>query len=168
MKAKKLAFCAVVSALSVLFLYLSYVIPTGKAALYTVSSVFLAAVVMETGARGGLLSYACVSILGLLLIPDKTFVLPFVLFFGYYPVVKQVCESRIKNRVLEYVVKFLWGNLAFWAVWFLARSLFSLVLENWSLWLFYLAVNVFFLIYDYAFSLLIHWYQTRIRSRIRF
>lgn len=168
MKTKKLAFCALISALSILFLYLSYVIPTGKAALYTVSSVFLAAVVLEAGLRGGLLSYASVSVLALLMIPDKIFVLPFVLFFGYYPVVKLLCESRIKNRFLEYLAKFLWGNAAFWAVWFLGQSLFSLVLEKWPLLLFYLAANVFFFLYDYAFTLLIHWYQKRIRSRIRF
>jgi riboflavin transporter FmnP len=168
LKAKKLAFCAMISALSIIFLYLAFVIPTGKAALYTISSVFLAAVVLEAGLCGGIISYFCVSILALFLIPDKTFILPYVLFFGYYPVVKQICESKIKNRFIEYFIKFTWGNVAFWAVWFLAQSLFSIVLEKWPLLLFYLAANVFFFLYDYVFTLLIHWYQTRIRSRIRF
>ncbi len=55
--------------------------------------------------------YAATSILGLLLVPNKEAVVLYVAFFGYYPIVKSILESKLP-RWAEYILKFLIFNVS--------------------------------------------------------
>lgn len=55
--------------------------------------------------------YVATSILGLLLVPNKEAVVLYVAFFGYYPIVKAILESKLP-RVAEYILKFLIFNVS--------------------------------------------------------
>lgn len=55
--------------------------------------------------------YAATSILGLLLVPNKEAVVLYAAFFGYYPIIKAIFESRLP-RWAEYILKFLIFNVS--------------------------------------------------------
>ena len=66
--------------------------------------------VVELDKKWAMAIYAATSVLGILFVPNKETVILYVAFFGYYPVVKALLESRL-NRFLEYTVKFLLFNV---------------------------------------------------------
>lgn len=55
--------------------------------------------------------YAATSIISLLVVPNKEAAVMYVAFFGYYPIVKSVFESKLP-KVLEYILKFLVFNIS--------------------------------------------------------
>ena len=63
--------------------------------------------------------YAAVSILSLLLVPNKEASILYAAFFGYYPLLKAFAESKLP-KVAEYILKFAVFNismlLSYWAL----------------------------------------------------
>lgn len=59
--------------------------------------------------------YAATSAISIIVIPNKEAALIYVLFFGYYPIIKGLIEGKIKNRILEYIIKVLIFNVAVFA-----------------------------------------------------
>lgn len=55
--------------------------------------------------------YAAVSILALMLVPNKEAAVLYAAFFGYYPILKALVESRLP-KVAEYTVKFAVFNVS--------------------------------------------------------
>ncbi len=55
--------------------------------------------------------YAAVSMLSLLLVPNKEAAILYAAFFGYYPILKAILESRLP-KVPEYILKFAVFNLS--------------------------------------------------------
>ena len=67
--------------------------------------------VVELDKKWAMAVYAATSVLGLLFVPNKETVVLYVAFFGYYPVLKALVESKL-GRAAEYVVKFAVFNLS--------------------------------------------------------
>ncbi len=67
--------------------------------------------VVEIDKKWAIGSYVATSLIGLLFVANKEAVVYYVAFFGYYPVVKALLESKMP-RVLEYILKFLIFNVA--------------------------------------------------------
>ncbi len=67
--------------------------------------------VIEIDKKWAIGSYVATSLIGLLFIANKEAVVYYVAFFGYYPVIKAVLESKLP-RVAEYVLKFLIFNVS--------------------------------------------------------
>lgn len=61
--------------------------------------------VIELDKKWALGIYAAVSTLSLMLVPNKEAAVLYAAFFGYYPVLKAVLESRLP-KVPEYILKF--------------------------------------------------------------
>ena len=68
---KKLTLSALFTALSVVFLNLASVMPTGQLGFAAVTTLCGAGAVIEAGVAGGLGVFAATSVLGLLIIPEK-------------------------------------------------------------------------------------------------
>lgn len=106
----KTAMGAMISALSVVILIPSalevfvYTLPA-MAAMLTMFAV------VELDKKWAMGIYAATSLIGLLLVANKEAVVYYVAFFGYYPVVKAIFESRLP-RVLEYILKILVFNVS--------------------------------------------------------
>ncbi len=66
--------------------------------------------VVELNKKWAMAIYAATSILGVLFVPNKETVVLYIAFFGYYPVLKALIESRF-GRVLEYTAKFALFNV---------------------------------------------------------
>lgn len=55
--------------------------------------------------------YIAVSLISVLLVPNKEAAVMYVAFFGYYPIMKAILESKLP-KVTEYIIKFLLFNVS--------------------------------------------------------
>ncbi len=167
----RIAWCGMMGALASVCLLLT-VFPFATYALPALASVFLLPVVIECGRRWAVAVYAVVSVLSFLIAPDMEARMLFVLFFGYYPIVKSWTESHCR-RVTEWVCKLGVFNVAVVAAYAILSAVgFSLEVFAVSgialplgvfLFIFLLLGNVVFVLYDIALTRLLPLYFGRFR-----
>ena len=163
-KTRALSFSALFAALCLVSLYIASVWPTGQLGFAAVASLFVAAAVIEAGYVYGLSVYVAGSALGLLLLPTKAAPLLFVLFFGYYPIVKKLIES-LRYVVLQWFLKLLVFNVALTVIWIFLRALFFAFVDSpLSIVVLYLGGNIIFALFDYGFSKVVYFYFERVRK----
>lgn len=168
----RMALCGVMGALSTVCLLLT-VFPFATYALPALASVFLFPVVIECGRRYGFLTYVATAVLALLLAPDLEAKWLYVFFFGYYPVLKSVAETR--RRPLEWLIKAATFNAAVVAAYFVLIKL-GLPLGDFAignlpiktvLLLFLVMGNVIFVLYDIALTRALSLYFVRFGPLLR-
>ena len=170
-KSGKIALGGLLTALGVVLMFLTGLIPIGTYALPAIAGVLLIVAVIEIGAKWAWMIYAAVAVLSLLLAADKEAALLFVLFFGYYPVLKSFLE-RISNKVLSWISKFAVFNVAVVACFFLAVNFLQLPEDSFTVfgiylpWVFLILGNAVFLIYDIALSGLVATYVEKLHHRV--
>ncbi len=103
-KTSKTAIGAMVTALSVVIL-----IPTALEAFVYALPAFAGMLTMlcvvELGKNWACAVYASTALVSLIIVPNKEACILYVAFFGYYPVVKSILESKLP-KFLEYICKF--------------------------------------------------------------
>ena len=150
-KSGKIALGGLLTALGVVLMFLTGLIPIGTYALPAIAGVLLIVAVIEIGAKWAALL--------------------FVLFFGYYPVLKSFLE-RISNKVLSWISKFAVFNVAVVACFFLAVNFLQLPEDSFTVfgiylpWVFLILGNAVFLIYDIALSGLVATYVEKLHHRV--
>lgn len=108
--AGRVALTAMLTALSLVFLYGASAAPSGRLGLIAAAGLFPAAAVVSGGRPAGFLCYAATGILALVLIPDKGGVLLYLVFFGIYPLIKHLIE-KLKKLPLEWLCKMVLCNV---------------------------------------------------------
>lgn len=161
MQTKKLAWTALMSALGAAFLYLASVLPTGGIGVTAVAGILPALVVLRCGLSWSLMHYVVVTLLALLLLPDKTFALWYALVLGHYGIVKSLIE-RLRKPVLEWILKLGVYALCMAVLLALFRAAFLAVLPNWNLPLLLAGLAIVFILYDIGFSGVLAVFQRRI------
>ncbi len=154
---------ALLTALSLVVMMLTSVLPTLQYTLVAVAGLLPAVMVIRHGLSGGWYVYAATSLLAVILLPDKEAALLYVLLFGHYPMVKSLLE-RLKAYWLQWVIKLALCNILVLAAILIAQKLFAAGLDMGDLpvGLFQLAANVVFVIYDIGFSRLIQYFYPRL------
>lgn len=167
-KSAKVAYPAILGALSLILVYVASVVPSGNWGLVAVAGLFPAAAVISVGMKAGFLCWAGVSILAFLILPGKFCALLFAVLFGLYPMVKALIE-RLRRRGLGYLLKLVFFNAAFTLIFVVMKAavLDSLPSALAVTWLLYLVANVVFLLYDFGFSKLIGFYIARIGRAVK-
>ncbi len=160
---------AVVGALALMMLYVACVLPTGTWGWVAMAGLGPLAAVASLGVPIGFLCWGGVSILAILLLPDKFCVLLFTLLFGLYPMVKAIAERR-KATIGKYAFKLLFFNLFLTVIFlimgaFITATLPSVFVER--VWLLYLVGNLVFMVYDLGLTKLIQFYLARVDRVIR-
>jgi hypothetical protein len=122
---KKAALCGVLAALAALWLMLGGIFPLAVFCCPILAMLTMIPVVVEYRGGTAMLFYAAVSLLGLLLCPDKECALVFA-FLGYYPVLRQGINRKIHSRALRLMVKCGYFFLSTAALYFTAIYLLSL------------------------------------------
>jgi hypothetical protein len=156
------------SALGVVVLYLGSLIEVLDISMAVISSLFAVMAVIEYGGIAPWAIYAVTGILSAVLLPSKLPAVMYILFFGFYPIVKERIE-RIKNRWLGFAIKEIVFNvclvsLMFIAKWFMLDPEGLFVFEV----IFFCLANLTFVIYDIALTRIISLYIYRIRKKFRF
>lgn len=171
-KTSRIALCGVVAALSVTALFMTGLVPVATYALPAMAGCFLIAVVAETQVRYGIAVYAVVSVLGVLIVPDREAILLYVLFFGYYPALYGTL-SRIRRPVLRWIAKLSIFNGAMLLEAWLAIQLLSIPAEEmlpigWiSVPIMAALLNLVFVLFDRSMNGLIVLYIRRLHPFVK-
>ena len=153
------------TALAVIFMFGASFVPGIELTLFLISSLFTAVMVLEAGAAGGLSVFAAASLLGLIIVPNKLALIPYIFCFGYYAVLKFYIE-KIKSGVLQMTIKVIY----FAAIVLLGLLVFKSVLTagihmpDWPVAGLIIAGIVMLVLYDYVMTFLINWYRRRFKG----
>ena len=154
---------ALFSALAVVILYFASVWPTGQPGLAAAASMFVAAMVIESGPVPGVFVFVVSSALAMLLLPNRSAAILYISFFGFYPIVKSFIE-RLRGTVLQWALKLAVFNISLTVVWFILRELFfDFGSFAPHIILIYIGGNAVFALFDYGFTKVIRFYINRIR-----
>lgn len=165
---RKIAFTGIFTAVAVIFLYMSTIMPMGKLTLYFLASLPIAITIVELGAGAGIAVYSTVCLLSLLVSGNILGIVPFMFFFGHYPIFKYYIEKGRKAAV-ELLLKLAIFNISGLLWYLLFESLFITVLpsvftDNRILPVVaFVVMQAVFMIYDYIYSRLIFYYESRVR-----
>ena len=100
----RVALGGIVSALCVALMFLTGVLPALYIAAPMVAGMLMIVLRLEVSESWAWLTYLSVSLLALIVTFDKEAALMFILFFGYYPVLRPRME-RIPGKVLRAVIR---------------------------------------------------------------
>lgn len=123
-KSWMLAYCGMASALCIAVMLLGTALPILLFIAPAVAGFLIAAVREECGSRMALTAYAAVSLLSLLLVPDREVALAFAALLGYYPLVKPRFD-RIRPAIVQLLAKLCLCNLAVLAIYGLLLALLT-------------------------------------------
>ncbi len=166
---KRVTFSSICLALTVICLYGSSVLPTGRLATLALSSVFCMAAIHQYGPRYGAAVFVGSSILALLLIPNRMFTMLYILFIGHYPLIKLFIE-RLDRLWLEWVLKFMYFNLVLAVIYVLFKTfmmptfnptLVALIVKYMIPVV--LGLEIIFAMYDWVLSYMIGYYEKFLR-----
>lgn len=169
--AGRVALCGISAALSLLFLLLTAV-PVTEIALAALAGVVVIPAIIELGRRGGLLIYMGVSLLALLLVPSLEAKVLYIAFFGWYPALKSLLESRRLPRVVELLLKGATFNAAVLTAYWLMTRFWGLPADSFTIaghslpLVFLMLGNVVFFLYDIGLSRVITAYCRRWQQHI--
>lgn len=165
-RAKRLAFAALLSALSFVLMYAGALSGVFDLCAVVGGALCCAFAVIEMGGMWPWLVCSVTGALSLLLLPDKFVALEYIALGGIYPILKSYFERFPK--ALSWVAKIASLNVMLTVCLVLAKYLLGIQEEWVSINLVvYLVCNVFFVIFDYALTVFISYYLTRLRHRIK-
>ncbi len=181
-KTKKLTMSAVLAAMGVVLLLIGAFVEVLDLSMAALASFFCIFAVIEMGKGYPWMIYAVTGILSVILMPQGLGGWFYILFFGYYPIVKEKLEKLFKP--LAWGLKFIVFNVAITVYALICYFLFfgelKLLLDEFSsllggmevgAWLIivvYVVLNVIFVVYDIALTQLISLYIIRLRKKFRF
>lgn len=171
-KSKQVAAGGIASSLCLLLMFMTGLFPFATYALPAMAGTLLVVVVLEYNRATALMVYASVSLLSLFITPDKEAAMVFIVFFGYYPIVKGVIE-KLCCRPLEQLLKCLLFNGAVISSYLIAANLLGMayLLEGvydygrYGIYAILFAANLMFFYFDKALTGVIFGYIHRFRPK---
>ncbi len=158
---RKIASGSMLSALSILFLYLSSIIPVNKFYLLGIASAIITVSILITGLKNSLLVFTVTSILSLFLVSSKFTVMAYILFFGLYGFIKFFIE-KFNKLIFEIPLKLCFFNLALASGLLLANIfVISVPVTKYPLYILLLPAQLVFLVYDYALTIFISYFHKK-------
>ncbi len=168
----KIAFGGVLVALGVGCMLLTNVVPIATYALPVLAGLSIMLAVIELDKRWAMMIYAATAMVAMLLVTDVEAKLIYLMFFGYYPVLKSIFESLHRPHFCA-ALKFAVFNLTVIAAYYVAIGLFDVPLSEFTLFgvqlplLFLLLGNIVFWLMDIAMTRLATAYVMMYHERVR-
>ncbi len=164
----RLTLSSILSALSFAALYIGCVTGVFDLCAVVVGALCTTFAVIELGGIWPYLICAVSTVLSVILLPDKMVALEYFFLGGVYPILKYIFEGKF-NKAVQWILKFVYLNLALTAVLVAAKLLFPFD-EAWDILgpVTYVVCNLFFLLYDYAMTTFISYYIFKLRKRFKF
>ncbi len=166
-KTRTLTVCAMMSALGVVTLYLGSIIEVIDISMAVIASLFVIFTVIEYGGAAPWAVYAVTGVLSAVLLPNKFPAAMYILFFGFYPILKEKIE-KLPSRVWQWAIKEAVFNVCLVVLMILAKWLFFFEGEILTvIWIvFFLLANGTFVIFDIALTRLISLYVFKLRRKL--
>ena len=176
---KKIALSAILSAISVIFLAIGSLIEVLDLSAAVLAGFIIVIAVIEIRGYYPVLMYFVVSILSILILPNKYPAVFFIFFCGFYPIFKAKIERF--HYIAAWAVKFSMFNIFLVCMVFIVNFLVAKgfisplenndfsknIFENFKFIVFILA-NFMFLLYDIAMTKIINLYIISIRKMLGF
>lgn len=162
LKTKDITLGGILVTLTVITLYINLIIPINTFAILTISSCYVPIAIMRSNIKLGIFVYIASSIIGLLIIP-LDIMIPFILYFGIFGLVKFYIE-KLKNIPLEILLKLVFSNIMLFIGYFIFIS-FAGPIPALPLWILLIVAQVAFIIFDYALTLIITFYISKFNKR---
>lgn len=125
----KTALGAIITGLSIALMLSTTILPFMSYAIPAISGVLITLIVMECDKKWALIVYASVSILSLLIVPDKSAAIAYVCLFGYYPIVKALLESKLTTWI-SFVIKILLADAVLISGYYITLHFFGIDTEG--------------------------------------
>lgn len=168
-QSSKCAVGGIVAALSLVLMISVAIIPFMTYALPALAGAFIVFVVIEIDKKWAAGVYAAVAILGVFLVPEKEVAVLYLAFFGYYPILKAVIESKT-GTVVGWILKILTFEITMIVSYWLMIKFMGVTIDEmdefgvWAIPML-LGLGTFaFIMYDIAISKLIILYLKRWRK----
>lgn len=172
-KSRKMALCGVFGALSITILLFGFMVPMATYICPAAAAFLLLPVAYEYGEKTSFTLYLAVSVLAMILIPEKEFVLMYVFVFGLYSAFKFKAD-RIKPKLLQIVLKAVFAFVTTFLSYFVLLVVFpnpvltgefgdmgtTLVIAFFALFV------VTFLMYDFAAGRMFVLYYYKLRPKL--
>jgi len=160
--AKKIAFGGILTALSLVILYLASYLPTIRLTMYFLASIVSGIMLVEMGVSQAWILYGATCLLAFMLLGNSTGIIPYIFVFGLYPMIKYYIE-KIKKISVEIVLKLLFFNGAVALIYIVWKNLFMADITisipiKWVL----VGMQPVFIFYDYIFTRVIFYYCDKI------
>lgn len=155
-KTKNTAICGLLTALSVVLMMMTTLIPVFMYVIPIVTGLIVLLVAEIADKKWALGVYFSTAFLSLLLITDKEAALTYALFFGYYPIIRDIIEKLPK--ALEWILKFVLFNGASVGIGAISFFLFGVSGEEYdefgkyTIPILLVMANVAFILYDFCLT----------------
>jgi hypothetical protein len=165
MKENKTLFMAkggIITALGVILIYLSSIVPGNKLFLLSIASCLIPIAVITTNLKNSFIIYISTLILAFLMTGLTTAVIAYAFFFGIYGLVKYYIE-KIGKLPIEFLLKIAFFNVCF----YISYNILKLFLPSsfnfkLSIFIFIIGAEFIFLFYDYFLTVMIAFINKRL------
>ncbi len=166
-KSIKVALGGILAALSLIFMFFTSIFPSMTYAAPAVCGALLMVTVIEISSWFSLLIYAVVGFLSIFLVADKEAAVIYLLFFGYYPIIKGMIEAKL-SLPSSWICKYIIFNISIIISYFICSKLLGIEYDEignfgkFSVLILLIMGNIIFAIYDLALTRLVtaylrHW-----------
>lgn len=166
---KVIAYSGLATALSVVMLFLGSIVWVLGYTMPLVASLVMIILLDSVSQKSALLTFVSTSVISFILLNDKECVLLYVLFFGYYPLIRDKI-NEIKPKFLSYLLKFITFNAAMVLTQILCVYVFGIpfddMLGKWGIVVFVLCLNLVFAVFDKLYTLLLRLYRIKLKKKV--
>lgn len=167
----KVATCGICTAISVVLLFFGGVIYIFAYVVPIVLGLLMMMLKKTLKTSSAVSVYVATSILSFMIVPDKETVLLYIMFFGYYPIIKASLD-KIKPKFLSVLVKILLFNVSLIAIELICVYVFGIpFFEDGAfsislLILFVFLMNFLFVMYEYILKHSLVIYERKLEKRV--
>lgn len=167
----KIAFCGIVSALSVVMMFMGGIIVLLAYIMPMLCGVLILMVKKTFGTSAAWITYVSTSVLSFILVSDRECMLMYVMFFGFYPIIKSGLE-KIRSRLLSNILKLLIFNALMAAAQLVLIYVFMIPFDDGEsnvllLVLFIVLLNLLFVTYNLLLNKFFIIYQKKLEPRLK-
>lgn len=159
---------ALFTALSILFIYLSSIMPTNRLALLVLSTFIIISSIITIGINTSILVFISTSLLSFFLVSSKGIAVLYIVFFGIYGFVKYYIE-KIRILFLEIFIKLLFFNSVAVILFQLYEKLFVGIIDfskiKISIYFVIILLQIGFIVYDYVLTLFVTYFNNNLLHR---
>ncbi|MBQ7203076.1 MAG: hypothetical protein IJS03_03545 [Eubacterium sp.] len=167
-KSKQIAFCGMLSALQLVLLLLGSVIWVFMYCAPLFCGLIMIIIRDSISKKFCFVSYAAVSIIGILSAPDKECIVMYIAFFGYYTAIRDNLQKL--NKPLRIIVKLLLYNSTIALSQLALVYIFGIPLDNelgkWGIPLFFVSMNFIFFFYEKLLERIALIYEKKYKNRV--
>lgn len=159
---KKIAYGGMLLGVNVILLLLINIIPMNTLFLMGLASLPISIVIMESGAKTGVVFYLASVALGFIVMNSKFQWILYSLTFGVYGLVKYLIEQD-RPIVLEYILKIVFANIIIVVTYFALKPFVYIPVNLFTI----LSFEVVFIVYDYIYTNFIDYYESKLSKIIK-